>query len=125
MNDKPTLEARRQQILDAMRDIRSLRRGSIASQYLKVPQKGQAQPALRGPYWTHTWKEGKKTVGRRVSAAEAEQLKQEVEAHHRFTALCKEFENLTERLGELERAEAQDVAVKKKRRKSPSRRTRK
>jgi hypothetical protein len=104
MDTARALEEKRERVLEQMRTIRCMRRGSVTEQYLKVPHQGKRKPVLRGPYWVYTWKEGGKTVGQRLSREEAEQIKKDVEAHKKFVALCKEFEILTMRLGELEGA---------------------
>ena len=119
MDTVRALEEKRQRVLEQMRAIRCMRRGSVSEQYLKVAHKGKPKPVLRGPYWVYTWKEGGKTVGRRVSRDEAERIHKDIEAHKRFVALCKEFEMLTMRLGEVEAA----LTAEKKRPRSRSSRT--
>jgi hypothetical protein len=103
-----------------MRSLRSMRKGNVSAQYLKVKHKNKAEPAIRGPYYTFTFKEGKKTVGYRLTTgAQLEAARLDIAAHQQFVALCRKYEQLTERLGELERA-AVEESPKKKRRKSPS-----
>lgn len=98
------LEARRNAILEQMRSMRSMKRGTINEQFLKVRLKGKEQPLLRGPYYVFSRREGNKTVSKRLtSPAQLQQVKRDIEVHKRFLALCKEFEVLTERLAELER----------------------
>ncbi len=121
MDTTRALEQKREQVLEQMRAIRSMRRGSVTEQYLKVPHKDKPKPVVRGPYWIHTWKEGGKTVGQRLSREEAPQAKKDVEAHKKYVALCKEFETLTLRLGELEGV----LTPEKKRPRSRSSRTKK
>jgi hypothetical protein len=107
------IERQRDAIITQIREIRSMERGSITEQYIKVPQKG-GKPALRGPYYSILRREGKTTVGYRLTTdADLERAKRDVEAHRRFSALCKEYERLTERLGEFERGVA-EVGGKKK-----------
>ena len=122
MNSIPELEARRDAILEEMRSIRGMRRGTINEQFLRVRLKGRDQPLLRGPYYVLSRREGNKTVSKRLtSPAQLERAKREVEVHKRFVALCKEFEVLTERLGELE--QSLEGTPEKKRPRSPSNRT--
>jgi len=97
------VENKRDVVLEQMRSIRSMKRGTINVQYLKVPQKG-ASPALRGPYHVLSRRESNKTVSERLTTpAQLEQAKTDVAAHKRFVELCGEFEVLTERLGMLQR----------------------
>jgi hypothetical protein len=116
MSSIKEIEARRGAILEEMLSIRSMKRGSITKQYLKVPQKGK-QPERRGPYYVFSRQEKGRTVSNRItSAAELEQAHQDLEAHTRFVRLCKEYEALTERLMDLER-DTSKIAQEKKQRK--------
>ena len=125
MDSIKELEARRDTVLDQMRSIRSMRRGTINEQYLKVPQKGKREPAVRGPYYVMSRREGKKTVSSRITSdADLAQARKDIDEHKRFMFLCREFEQLTERLGEFER-QTPELEVKKKRRRSRSSKTRK
>jgi len=118
------LENQREAVLQQMRSIRSMKRGTINEQYLKVPQKG-SKPAMRGPYYVLSRREGNKTVSERLSTpAQIEEAKSDVAAHKKFTELCKEFEVLTERMGALQR-KADDSEWKKKRLKRQSKLTEK
>ena len=124
MNQLKTIEARREEILREMRGIRAMERGTITEQFLKVPHQGQKEPVLRGPYYVISRRGEKKTEGRRLTSAEAlARARGDVEAHQRFSELCREYEELTERLGQLERQSA-EAGAEKKRRKSRSSRTR-
>ena len=116
------IEARREAIFGEMRLIRSMERGSITEQYLKVPQRGK-KPALRGPYYLMSRKEGKRTAGYRLTTKEeVERARRDVAAYRRFTALCDEYERLTDQLGPLERFSG-GADAKKKPRRSPSSKT--
>src|SRR3990172_7681988 len=125
--DLKTVEARRDAVLEAMRSIRSLRPGTVTEQFLPVNHKGQSEPVRRGPYylWQY-YDEGRPRRQRLTSPEAVEQARAEVEAHRRFVAFCKEFEELTRTLGQLERGlsardEGEEVKKKPKR---PSNRTR-
>jgi hypothetical protein len=118
MNQIQEIEERRGEILQEMGRIKSLRRGSITKQYLKVRPRGKKAAVVRGPYYVLSRGEGGKTVSRRLtSEAEVTRAREEVAAHRRFRELCGEFEELTERLGELCRLE-EAAGAEKKRRKS-------
>ena len=117
------IEARREAIAKEMCSIRSLRRGTINEQFLKVRQAGRKEPLARGPYYVLSRYEGGRTVSQRLAQGEElQQARKDVAEHKRFVALCKEFEELTERLGQMER-EGVGFAEEKKRRSSRSRKT--
>ena len=98
------LEAPRDAILEEMRSIRSMRRGTINEQYLKVHLGRKKEPALRGPYYVLSRQDGEETVSQRLtSLGELEQARKDVGEYKRFLSLCREFEQVTARLGELER----------------------
>lgn len=125
MTTRSDLEARRNAILEQMRSIRSMRRGSISQQFLKVRHRGVAEAVSRGPYYVFSRREKNKTSSQRLSsAAKIAQARQDIAAHQRFVALCREFETLTERLGELER-ESSGLEGEKKRRRWSSSKSRK
>jgi hypothetical protein len=123
MNTLQEIENRRNAILHEIRSIRSMKRGTINEQYLKVPQRGTKQPALRGPYYVLSRREGSKTVSERLTTPEeVEQAQEDVAAHKRFVELCKEFEAISERLGVIQR-KAEGIEEKKlpRRRSKPTR----
>ncbi len=123
MDTVQQLEARRNAILEEMRSIRSMRRGTINEQYFQARLKGKKGIVHQGPYYVLSKREGQKTVSRRLrSAAELEQAQQEVAEYKRFLGLCQEFERLTARLGELQRGE-RGFEQEKKRFRSPSSKT--
>jgi hypothetical protein len=105
MDTLQQLEARRLSILEEIRAIRSMRRGTINEQYFDVPLTGRRERARRGPYYVLSRREGDKTVSRRLtSLAAVEQARQDVAAYKKFQALCREFERVTAGLAELERS---------------------
>ena len=123
MDTVQELETRRNGILEEMRSIRSMRRGTINEQYFKTRLKGRKGIAHQGPYYVLSRREGQKTVSNRLrSEAEREEARRDVAEYKRFLGLCQEFERLTARLGELERSE-QGLEQEKKRFRSPSSKT--
>ena len=109
------LEARRNAILEEMRSIRSMRRGTINEQHFKIRLKGKKGVILQGPYYVLSRREGDKTASRRLrSPAELEAARKDVAQYKRFMGLCQEFERLTARLGELERRETEGAQEKKR-----------
>jgi uncharacterized coiled-coil DUF342 family protein len=123
MNTLHQLEQRRDEILKQIRSIRSMRKGTINEQFLKVPHKGKDKPVSRGPYYVLSRRQQGKTVSQRLtSLEELKQAKTDVEAYKRFVTLCKQFEELTERIGQIER-ESDELKQEKKRPNSQSSRT--
>ncbi len=124
MNTVEKIDRKRKEILQQMGEMRSMRRGTINEQFFEVGQKGKMAPVLRGPYYVLSRREGKKTVSKRLtSQEELERVRQDINAQKRFRELCREYEELTERLGQLER-ELDEGSREKKRRRSPSKKTR-
>jgi hypothetical protein len=125
MNQTKPIEDRRNALLEEMRSIRSMRRGTINEQYFKTYSKGKKEMKQQGPYYVLSRREGGKTVSQRMtSPAELEQARREVEAYKKFLLLCREFEQLTTRMGELER-DNREMEREKKRQRSPLSKTRK
>jgi hypothetical protein len=105
--------ARREAITKEMLSIRSMRRGTINEQYLKVPHRGKKEPAECGPYYVLSRREDNKTVSRRLSAGEElEKTRRDISEHKRFVGLCKEFEELTEKLTDMEHGSKADAEKK-------------
>ena len=106
MDTVQELEVRRNAIIEQMRSIRSMRRGTINGQHFKTRLKGRKGVVLQGPYYVLSRREGEKTVSKRLtSPIELERARKDVAEYKKFLGLCQEFERLTARLGELERGE--------------------
>ncbi len=116
------LESRRNGILEGMRSIRSMRRGTITEQYFRTRLKGKRGMVHQGPYYVLSKREGNRTVSRRLRSAELEEAQKDIAEYKRFLGLCQEFERLTARLGDLERG-GPGLEQEKKRFRSPSNET--
>ena len=120
------LEQQRQSILKKMSGIRTMRRGTVSEQFLKVPHKGQAQPVRRGPYylWQY-WEHGKPMRRRLCSGPEVAAARKEVAAYKEFEQLCEQYVHVAEALGGAERETSAQAEALKKGLKSRSSRARK
>ena len=104
MDEIKKIEAKRARILDEMKNIHSMRRGTVNEQYFQKKLKNKPTTATQGPYYVFTRSVGGQTKSCRLKkGAEVEQAKKDVLAHKKFCALCQQFEELTERLGQLQR----------------------
>ena len=102
MANTSSLQARRREIAEERLSMRSMHPGNINDQYVRG--KRRDKPVTRGRYPVLCWRQGKKVLSERLtSETELERARQDVANHRRFKELCKEFEALTQRLGELER----------------------
>lgn len=115
MKSRETIEARREKIIREMLSIRSMRKGTINEQYLKGRRVGSKEAVECGPYYVISRREGNQTVSQRLrTPGELEQARRDVAEHQKFVGLCKEYQEVTEKLGEMERGGM--VGEEKKRR---------
>ena len=118
------IEKKRLAVLEQMKAIRFMKRGTISEQFVKAKHKSPKQDPL-GPYYVFSRRINQKTVSQRLKTAEEIRVaKQGIEAYSVFTTLRKEYERLTEQLGELELG-LHDETQEKKRQKASSKKTRK
>ena len=120
------LEARREEVLQELAAIRSLRKGNINEQWFPVVRGGKKTKKLRGPYFVWTYKVGKKTVSERLKGEQEIALARRDAANYsNFRELCLGLEKLIAELGVLERQEAASEGAVKKGLKSRSSRAKK
>ena len=108
------LEQRRREILRKIGAIRSMRRGAISEQFLKVRHKGEKEPVRRGPYylWQY-WEHGVPKRRRLHSGEEVEAARKEVAAYKEFEQLCEQYVAVAEALAAAERETRFEETVKK------------
>ncbi len=118
MNDSfSQLEQRRDQILQQMKAIDRLRRGSLSRQFFKKPH--SAPKAKRGPYYVlQGYIQGQK-FSERVPADQAPHLEPLVANYKRFEKLAEEFVSVTDQLTRLSQA-APDAKKNSRRRSARS-----
>ena len=120
------LEAKREASLKQLGEIRTLRKGCLNEQWFPVVRKGKKTKKLRGPYFVWTHKSGRKTVSTRIRGEAAlERARQDEADYRRFKRICREYEEVTQQLGALEREEGAELERLKKGLKSRSNKARK
>jgi hypothetical protein len=98
-NSFAQLEQRREQILQQIKAIDRLRRGSLSRQYFKKP--ASASKAQHGPYYVlQGYIQGQK-FSERVPADQAPQIEPLVANYKRFEQLAEEFVQVTDQLTRL------------------------
>jgi hypothetical protein len=101
-NSFTQLEKRRDQILQQMKAIDRLRRGSLSRQFFKKP--GSASQTPQGPYYVlQGYIQGQK-FSERISADQAPQIEPLVANYKRFEKLAEEFVSVTDQLTRLSQA---------------------
>ena len=94
-----TLQQQREHVLEQMRALDTLRRGTLSEQFFKYQQAGKT--LRRGPYFLlQGFFRGKK-FAERIAADKAGQVAQQVENYRRFQALAERFVTLTDELTRL------------------------
>ena len=120
------LELRREQVLQELGAIRSLRKGNLNEQWVPVVRKGKKTEKLRGPYFVWSRKVGGRSVSERLRDPQAVALaRQDAANYRRFRQLCEELERTIAELGQAEREDAASKEALKKGRKSRSNKARK
>ncbi len=86
-------QERRAQILQEIARIDRMERGRLTAEYRETVRNGKT--VRTGPYFKHQrWEDGR-NQSRRVPAAQAEQLRSDVEAYHHFETLSREYAQIT------------------------------
>ena len=95
-----SLRSQRDAVLDRMKQIDHLRRGSLSRQFFKSHRDGKVIEA--GPYFVlqSTFKGQKRSE--RISSRNAERVEEHVENFRRFNGLAEEFITLSEQITQLE-----------------------
>jgi|GEM_PF-1289662 len=84
---------KRKALLDQMAQIERMEKGTLTAEYRDTKAAGKSRQI--GPYFKHQCWENGKNVSKRVSAKEAEPLREAVDGYHRFLALSEEYANTT------------------------------
>jgi hypothetical protein len=108
------LERNRERLVKKMLGIRSMRRGTLNEQFVERKRDGLPTGEVRGPYYVLSRRHEGKTVSERVSGAELQDVRDDLDRYKEFTRLCEEFAKATESLGEYERDRAASEEAEKK-----------
>ena len=110
------LKRRKEELIELIKGITTMRRGTINENYLKIQRKGK-EPSIGGPYYVLSRNEGGKTVGFRLKTQEELELAQkDVEAYKEFNRISKEFVSVTESITDIIRSDKKDDFKKNKKR---------
>jgi len=99
-SEMEALEQKRDAILEQMRHLDRMRRGSLSKQFFQA--KGQEESGRQGPYFVlQGYLKGRK-FSRRVAAKNAPKVADQVDNYRRFQILADQFIEVTETLTCLE-----------------------
>jgi len=99
------LATRRQEIVEEIDTIKSMRKGTLNTRYNKVTNK-KGEEVLNGPYYVLTKKGvGNKTISEPIPATVAPRVQEEVENYKRFKQLADEYMEVCEKLSQFSDAE--------------------
>jgi hypothetical protein len=91
MKTTPSTQSNRQSLLDQIAAIVTMQPGTLAEEWREHPDPEGGDPRRTGPYYKHQiWREGR-NVSRRVPAAEAGQLREDIDNAKRFEELTDEL----------------------------------
>ena len=95
------LRKQRNRLLDELRDLEGIRRGSIVEQYVVATRK-DGGTRRRGPYVLYSYKEKGKTVSRRLTKeADISIYRNQIENFRRFQRITAELLRIGEQISEL------------------------
>jgi len=121
MADRQEINRQRQAIIEELKELKQIRRGSVTEQYVEA-RRADGTTYRRGPYPIYTYKERGRTVSKRIKNPELlklyrDQIDNGRAFHERMIELL--------RLGEALSDAAVDDATEKKGPRLPSKRARK
>lgn len=108
MNPADKLIRRKEEILAQIAQLGPMRKGSISKQYMDAVLKDGSK-RRRGPYALYTCKDEGRTVSKRLTPAQAESYRLQIENYRSFQDLTRELAQIGQRLADIEaRGEKQD-----------------
>jgi hypothetical protein len=95
------LKARRESIIEEIRTLEQMRRGSLVEQYVETVGRDGAK-ARRGPYVLFSFKEKKKTFSKRITNPRHVAIyREQIQAFRRFQELAAELVCIGEQIADL------------------------
>ena len=95
-----SLRSKRDAVLEQMKQIDHLRRGSLSRQFFKTRRDGKVIES--GPYFVLQGSFKGKKCSERIAAADAGQIEKHVENFRLFNGLAEEFITLSDQITQLE-----------------------
>ena len=95
-----TLRSQRDAVLERMKHIDHLRRGSLSRQFFKTRRDGKIVQS--GPYFVLQCSFKGKKCSERIASTDAERVEQHVENFRRFNGLAEEFVTLSDQITQWE-----------------------
>jgi len=96
----PDLRSERAAVLDRIKQIDHLRRGSLSRQFFKSRRAGKIVES--GPYFVLQCSLKGKKCSERIPASQAEEVEKQVENFRLFNSLAEEFVTLSDQITQLE-----------------------
>lgn len=91
---EPTAGELREQIIERIASITTMQPGTLTEEYRQGAVGKDGKPARLGPYFKlQVWRDGANRTSR-VTAAEADHLREDIGNHHAFGQLCGELAEL-------------------------------
>lgn len=94
------LRAQRDAVVDRMRQIDHLRRGSLSRQFFKTRRGGKTVQS--GPYFVLQCFFNGQKCSQRIASSQAQEVEKHVENFRSFNALAQEFVTLSDQITQLE-----------------------
>jgi len=95
------LAARRNEIVNEIGTIKSMRKGTLNTSFNKVTNK-KGEEVINGPYYVLTRRgSDNKTVSERIPTADAPHVQEEVDNYRRFRQLADEYVDICEKISFL------------------------
>lgn len=115
-----SLMARKREILEELRGLGEMRKGSIVEQYLEA-KKQDGTIVRRGPYILYSYKDKGKTVSRRLpDSMTADLYRTQIREYRRFEGLCEELATTSQQICDRSGPHGHDATLSRKKKRPRS-----